>query len=309
MRYWRTLFLLVVTLAVCGAGAYIGYTYVWMPISDSLVLSHADPTMVALTQEAGMSRRGELVFLRAQPQLVSDSQMSTLCAQNTAANNSNGFIEQGCYVPTTNRIYLRHMPGNLHSLTVSTASYEMLHPVYLALHHGSQGTALDQAIEANFAAINDANLRSQVSNFAKTEPGARDLELFSLLGTGYSNLTPALSRYYAPYFTNLGATVASNQHVIQLFQSDQAQLAQLDVQIKRYDTLASVAYATSVRWAESGNQSEDDYYYHLYGQYLGQENTYITQYNQLLESYNALVTEYDGTQPVQQINPAQQQSQ
>ena len=272
---------------------------------DWRTVTTADPAMAALADQAGMSQKGRLAFLRTHPQLVSDAQMQAACASNTAANNSNGFIEQGCFVPTENRIYIRKMPTDLHNLEISTAAYEMLHPVYLSLHRSSRAAALDGAIEANFTALHDANLNAQVANFAKTEPGARDLELFSLLATGYSNLSTDLAAYYAPYFDNIGATVSANNHVLQLFRADQAQLNQLQVQIKHYDDLANSTYAASVRWANLGNQAKDDYYYNLYKQYISQENTAVGQYNQLLQVYNALATEYDGTQPVQKIQPTQ----
>ncbi len=174
------------------------------PIGDEITIETANPAMVKLAQQSGMSRQGEVLFLKTKPQLVSDTQMESDCSANTAANNSDGFIEQGCYDPTSNRIYIRQMPTDLYDLEVSTAAYEMLHPVYISLYNSGQGSALDKSIEANYQAINDSFLNSQVANFAKTEPGARDLELFSLLGTGYSNITQDLANYYQPYFSNIG---------------------------------------------------------------------------------------------------------
>lgn len=309
LHYVRLALLTCVGFALAASIGYVAYEKVWIPYSDNYVLTHADPVMSQLADEAGMSRKGKLVFLRTIPQFVSDAEMQTVCAENTAANNSNGFIEQGCYSPSKNRIYLRKMPSNLHNLEVSTASYEMLHPVYISLEDAGKGKTLDQAIEANFNTVNDPHLREQVANFAKTEPDARDLELFSLLGTGYTNLTASLTDYYAPYFDDIGKTVGANNQVLQLFQSNQAQLAQLKDAVARYDSLANSAYASSVRWANAGSQYWDDYYYNLYKQYIGQENTAIDQYNALIVSYNALVTEYNGTQPVKQINPAATQAQ
>lgn len=292
---------LLISFAVVGA-VEVG------PMADNQTLDSADPAMVTLANEAGMSHEGTLIFLRTHPRLVSDSEMQSACAENTAANNAGGFIEQGCYVPATNQIYLRQMPDDLHAMVTATAAYEMLHPVYIALHQSGRGGALDAAIENNYTLLNDSDLTNQVENFAKTEPGARDLELFSLLGTGYSNLTDSLAQFYTPYFDNLGADVTANSQVKQLFQSDEDQLSQMDTDIKQYDDLANNAYATSIRWAQAGSQYEDDYYYNLYRQYLSQENSLIDQYNSLLDSYNTLVTEYNGTQPVQRITPAQTQS-
>ena len=298
---------LLVTLFLLAVGGTVALAI--GPISDSLTLDNADPAMVALAMQAGMSRRGELVFLRTQPRLVSDADMESVCADNTAANNSNGFIEQGCFDPAANRIYIREMPADLQKLEASTAAYEMLHPVYLAIHASKQGPALDRAIEANYQAITDPQLQAQVANFSKTEPGARDLELFSLLGTGYTNLTSDLTSYYAPYFNDISATITANQQVAQLFNDDKTKLDGLKAQIDQYHSSADAAYATSVYWARSGSQYWDDYYYNIYRQDINKENAAVTQYNQFLDVYNKLVTEYNGTQPVGQIAPAQTQTQ
>ena len=307
-HYTRIAIFTVLGFAACSGLVGLVYSYIWIPYSDNYVLTHADPAMVKLADEAGMSRKGKLVFLRTDPELVSDSQMRSTCADNTAANNSNGFIEQGCYNTDTHRIYIRKMPDNLHGLVVATASYEMLHPVYITLQEAGEEKTLDAAIEANYRALNDAHLKEQAANFAKTEPGARDLELFSLLGAGYTNLSTDLAAYYAPYFDDLAKTVAANNQAAKLFEASQKQLTTVKSQIDYYDNLASQAYDSSASWARTGNQYWDDYYYRLYKRYVQQENDAIDQYNILLKSYNALVTEYNGTQPVKEIGPAQAQS-
>lgn len=126
--------------------------FVYRPVADQVTIWTADPAMVSLAQQADMTRQGELLFLRTQPQLVSDSEMESDCASNTAANNSAGFIEQGCYDPAANRIYLREMPSQLSSMEVVTAAYEMLHVVYANLVQQGDGTVLNQSIEANYFA-------------------------------------------------------------------------------------------------------------------------------------------------------------
>lgn len=298
-----------VIMGVVIAASYAAYTYVWIPYSDNYILTHADPAMVTLADEAGMSRKGKLIFLRTDPQLVSDAEMQSACADNTAANNSNGFIEQGCYNTDSHRIYIRNMPADLHGLVVATASYEMLHPVYLSLDHSGESDALNDAIEAAYHSLSDVRLKEQVANFARTEPGARDLELFSLLGTGYSDLPGTVSAYYAPYFDHLQKTVTANTGVTKLFDDSQQRLTSEKSQINRYETLANQAYASSISWAQAGSQYWDDYYYGQYTRYVSQENDAIDTYNALLKSYNALVTEYNGTQPVKQLKPAATQAQ
>jgi hypothetical protein len=281
--------------------------FAYQPISDQLTIWTADPTMVNLAQQADMTRQGELLFLRTDPQLVSDSDMETYCASNAAANNSNGFIEQGCYDPQANRIYLREMPSQLSDMEVSTAAYEMLHVVYQNLVHAGDGTALNQAIEDNYTQINDSNLNTQVANFAKTEPGARDEELFSLLGTGYTSISSSLYNYYGSYFTDTSTIVSDNNQVLTTFQSDQSQLNQLQGTIKADTAQANTAYYDSVSWANVGNAYENQRNYNIYTSDFNATNNVIDQYNQLLQQYNTLVTEYNGTQPVAQIQTMQAQ--
>jgi hypothetical protein len=214
------------------------------------------------------------------------------------------------------------MPSDLYDLEVSTAAYEMLHPVYISIYNSGQGSALDESIEANYQAINDSFLNSQVANFAKTEPGARDLELFSLLGTGYSNLTNGLANYYQPYFNNIGDSISANNQVTQLFQNDLSQLTQLTTTLNTDNndinstySDANTAYNDSVSWANVGNAYEDNYNYNIYSQDyniysqdITDYNDTVSQYNQILQSYNDLVSQYNGQQ-FNQASPAQSQQQ
>lgn len=269
-------------------------------IADDITIMNANPAMVALAQAAGMTHEGELMFLRTNPQLVDDTELAQDCS--SAPNNQNGFIEQGCYVPSENdptmgRIYIRKMPSNLYNLEVTTAAYEMLHPVYLMLiNDNDNGGMLNKSIESNYSSLNDADLKAQVDNFAKTEPGARDLELFSILGTEYGDISTDLANYYSPYITDLNTDVFLNDKVNQLFKDDESQLTSLQNEINQMKANADTAYNDSVSWANAGNQYEDNYNYNIYSQDIDSANSYINQYNTLLSQYDLLVSEYNGQQ-------------
>ncbi len=284
----------------------------YQPVSDQLVMANANPAMVALAQQAGMSKAGELIFLRAQPQFASDAQMGSDCADNAAANNKNGFIEQGCFVPdphnhANGRIYIRQMPANLYDQELVTASYEMLHSVYFSLESTQQASAVVQTIESNYASLHDPTLDMQVVNFANTESSYRDLELFSLIGTEFDNVSAPMEQLYAPYFTDRQLTTHSYSRITSTFQTQQTQLRQLKAAIASEDGAANVAYADSLAWAKKGNAYEDTYNYNIYTNYIAQENATIKQYNQLSIDYNALVTAYNGSQPVSSISNVQSQ--
>ena len=206
------------------------------------------------------------------------------------------------------RIYIRQMPANLYDQEIVTATYEMLHSVYFSLSDNGQNTFLVQAIEGSYNSLHNPALDAQVVNFANTEPGYRDLELFSLLGTEFNNVTPSLENFYTPYFANRQLTVDSYNRVTAIFQNDQTQLQQLRTTIASDDSLANKAYADSLAWAQQGNVYEDTYNYNIYKNYINQENAAINQYNQLSNAYNTLVTEYNGSQPINSLQNIQTQS-
>lgn len=270
------------------------------PISDYLTIKNADPAMIKLAQEAGMTRKGELIFLRTHPQLVNDAQLTQACP--SSQTNQNGFIEQGCFVPeqsdpTTGRIYIRQMTSSLHNLEITTAAYEMLHPAYISLtRQVDGGAALNNSIESNLKNLLNDDLKAQVANFEKTEPGARDLELFSILGTEYSSISADLWAFYSPYITDLNNLVALNNQVTQLFESDAAQLKSLKDAINRADANADTAYRNHVSWAYAGNQYQANYNYNIYIKDIQLENSYVDRYNSLLDEYRILVKEYNGEQ-------------
>ncbi len=304
----RKNYLIAILIFVCGL-LLAGVIAFYQPVSNYFVLKNANPAMVMLAQQAGMSREGELVFLRSKPQFATDAQMRSDCADNAAANNKNGFIEQGCYVPNPHNhsrghIYIRQMPANLYDQEIVTAAYEMLHSVYFS----SYSSQFVMHIESNYNELHNAVLDEQVVNFAKTEPGYRDLELFSLLGTEYTNLSPGLDHYYAPYFADRNLTVSSYNQVTAIFKNEQSQLKQIQQTVAADDSLANKAYADSLAWAKAGNAYEDGYDYNIYKNYIAEENAAINHYNQLSQAYNTLVTEYNGTQPVTSLQSVTAQS-
>lgn len=274
------------------------------PVADYLTIAHANPAMLKLAHESGMTRKGELLFLRTNPQFVSDEQMSQDCPSLAQSTNSTGFILQGCYIPnqstpSTGSIYLRQMPSDLYNLEVVTAAYEMLHAAYYNI---ADSKAVDQNIESNYLGLDDPTASNLVDEFAKTEPGARDLELFSILGTqDYDSLDTTLQGYYKLYLSNPDTVVSDNTQVANMFQNDKNQLQQLQNTINTDTDNANIAYQDSVSWANVGNQYEDDYNYNIYSQDIDNANAAVDQYNTVLQAYNTLVAEYDG----QQLSPMQ----
>lgn len=248
-----------------------------------------------------MSKKGELIFLRTNPQVESSTQFNQDCS--TTAGNP----ELGCYNPNTNRIYILKMPSDLYDEEVATAAYEMLHPVYTSIT-ASDSAQINKAIEDEYnSRTNDSNLVGQVASFAKTEPGSRDEELFSLLGTEHSDLSSNLANYYTPYFTDISKVVGANDQINTVFQNDLNRLNRINIEINNDKNLANTAYSDSISWANAGNQYEDTYNYNIYSRDIDAANAAVDQYNNLLDEYNILVTAINGGQPQSPLQPAQTQ--
>jgi len=293
------------------------------PIKYWYYVKTSKPSIVKLAKDADMSEKGTVLFLQTHPQVDQPTQFDNDCP--TATTNNAGTSVLGCYIPTTNRIYLLTMPSQLYAEEVATAAYEMLHPVYISLSK-TAATPLNQSIESNYNTLqSDPNLSGQVTTFATTEPGARDLELFSILCTEYSDssLTTSLVNYCSPYFNDdMNSVVADNNQIDNLFTSNQSQLTSLQNSYNNYvneantaNKDANTAYYDSTTWAAAGNEEENDYNYNIYVQDLDDYNNDVdsinntaNQYNQLLSQNNDLVTAISGGQPVNQLQTEQQQT-
>jgi len=299
----RWVFGAVLVILVVGA-------VLWGRISDYITISSANPTMVQLAEAAGMSKRGEVLFLRTHPVLETGAQFEQDCS--TTTSNNNGEEVLGCYEPSTNRIYISSMPSDLYNEEVATAAYETLHPIYISLDK-TDSANLNSAIESAFSTDAtdssdcDSDIAPLIKTFATTEPGARDNELFSLLGTSCGTLPDNLANFYTPYFTNIDLAVASDQAVNNLFQNDQNQLTQLNNTINQDYSDANTAYTDSVDWANDGNQYEDNYNYNIYTQDFNAAQTAVNQYNQIVGQYNSLNNALTGGQPINEIQSQQEQ--
>jgi hypothetical protein len=266
--------------------------FAYQPISDHFTLAGASPTMKSLAHEAGMSHKGELIFLRTDPQLVSSSELATDCNEN----NSGGMIEQGCFVVdgSGKHIYLRKMASDLHAVEIVTAAHEMLHAAYANLGQSAKNR-VDKKLNKQYQSLNNKSLRARMAEYAKTEPGEKDNELHSILGTEFSPLSASLETYYSQYFTDRGKVVAANKSTDQKFQKFKNLISNKKSSISQDEAKAASLYQKSVAAARNGNQNRDNYYYSRYRQEVNLINKLIDKYNQLIRQYNALAAEYNGT--------------
>lgn len=288
----------------------------WPQIDDYLVIQAGEPYMKELALKANMSTKGKAEFLRTHPELVSNTDIQSLCNIDTNEDS----IEQGCYVSKDNKIYIREMPTEFKSAEVVTAAHELLHVVYYKKLKSDDITKLNDIIESNYKLKENEELINRMAMYAIIEPEERESELFSILGTEYNSNLSDLSEYYSPYFNdNLNSVVAENNNTKEVLKSNENKLSAIMSEITNYKNLASqalesanYAYYCSTTWARAGNSYENDRnyniylkYFNIYKDYINKENSKVEECNTLLEKNNTLIAQFNGTKPIDKIQKIQ----
>lgn len=151
-----------------------------------------------LASETTMTPYAKHLFYVYHPQIEGSSQFNKDCSVTPQVT------VLGCTV-SFQGIYLYDVQDpQLNGLEQSTAAYEMLHVGYSRLSSAERtriNALVMQAYEAALPA--DPELGQEEASYLKTEGAAAvPNELHSMVGTEVANLPPALSAYYAQYFTN-----------------------------------------------------------------------------------------------------------
>jgi hypothetical protein len=258
---------LITLLLLIGVAAYVNANH--YQITDWWYLRNYTPSaeVASLATDANMTSTGKRLFYRANPQIVTTrDQMINYCAMK-----DNTVIELGCYL-STDHIYLMQInEPQLKNEMINTAAYEMLHSAYQRLSD-SDRTRIDAQLEQLAGQITDPDITQQIQLYAQTEPGERDDELYSVIGTEYPNIPPSLAANYAQYFSNRTVLVSYYLQFNQVLDGLHAQINQLNIQI----------ITTKARMKG----------------YLA--NGQVARYNTLVPSVNATITTYN--QDVVQYN-------
>ena len=225
------------------------------------------PAIQDLATQAHMTSAGRDVFYRSAPQIVSKrSDIVKYCALT-----DNQVAELGCYV-SNNHIYLLDIRDPaLKNEMIVTAAYEMLHPVYEHMDTSTRNL-IDKEIEKIAPTITDPSILSQIQIYADTEPGSRDEELYSILGTEYPHISTVLEANYALYLADRTGLVSYHLAFEQVYTNLSDQITQLDGQIKSIK-------ANMQAYRQTGQ--------------INQYNALVAQVNSLVDIYNADVVQYN----------------
>lgn len=220
-------------------------------VLDQISLWQYTPSqdIVTLANRSAMSDAGRRTFYASQPSLEEAQTFRTICG-----NNEQGTAVLGCY--SNRRIHIFNVTDQqLDGIRDVTAAHEMLHGAYDRMSD-SERAALAPLLEAEYQKLTKISAYAdRMAYYAKVEPGERNNELHSIIGTEIADISPELEAHYKQYFTDRSAVVALHDKYSSVFDRLKAESDQL---VSRLNVLAtSIEQATSAYNAASRQLNRD----------------------------------------------------
>ena len=188
---------------------------------------HPSSEVKALADRSGMGDRGEFYFYASRPALETAEAFNQKC---TRKEESTAIL--GCYAG--GRIYIYNVEDKaLDGIREVTAAHEMLHAAYDRLSKGEQ-ERINALVEEEYAKLRtDSAFAERMAFYARTEPGQRDNELHSIIGTEVATINPELEVHYKAYFTDRSKVVAMHEKYASVFQELQQRSEDLSNRLTR----------------------------------------------------------------------------
>lgn len=220
----RSIVVALVTLVVLSAAGWsiLNRQY----IVDQLNVWQYEPTsaIATITDRSGMSDKGKFYFYASQPKIETAKGFNDNCTRQEA----NSAI-LGCY--SAQKIYVYDVTNaELDGVEEVTASHETLHAIWDRMSDPEK-QSVGTLLEAAYKKINDPKLNERMAYYQRTEPGERDNELHSILGTEYANLGTELETQYTKYFSNRAKVVALHDKYQSKFESLKVQSDALSAEL------------------------------------------------------------------------------
>ena len=225
---------LFVSLVLLGASLFVVLNRQY--VSDAARFwTYEPPSQVAqIANDIQFTDNGKFLFYASHPQIADSESFNKSCdrkEQNTAVI--------GCYVGDT--IYVYDVTNEkLNGIKEVTAAHEMLHAVYQRLGN-SEREKVNRLVEAEYEKLSaNPTYAERMAFYARTEPGERDNELHSIIGTELGTVSLELEAHYAKYFKNRSKIVSYYDAYSKTFKEleDQAKsiAAQLEALSKKIES-------------------------------------------------------------------------
>jgi len=196
-------------------------------VIDQLAVWQYQPSddVVQLADRSGMNRTGKFYFYASQPAVENAQDFNKNCARQ---ETSTAIL--GCYNGRNIFIY-NVTDARIDGIREVTAAHEMLHATYDRLS-ADEKQKVDALLEAEYATLkNDKDFADRMAFYARTEPGERDNELHSVIGTEVGSISKELEAHYKKYFSDRSKVVALHDTYAKVFNDLQSKSDQLSAQL------------------------------------------------------------------------------
>jgi hypothetical protein len=257
-----------------------------------------------LAIRSGMSEYGKFLFYASQPKLDATQNFNTECNR---VENTTAIL--GCY--TDYKIYIYDVTDTqLDGIREVTAAHETLHAAYDRMSD-SEKDKVNVLLETEYKKLeNNEDFASLIEYYANSEPGQRDNELYSIIGTEVPSVSSALETNYNKYFSNRQKVVSLYVKYNGVFQNLQNRAKELMIQmnnlsssistnIKQYNADATTLNNDIVIF----NKDADDGYFYSQAQFNSERSRIVSRVDNLnstraainsdISGYNSLLTEYN----------------
>lgn len=252
----------------------------WLFDTYRLASYDAPGEIISLSEESGMSRYANRLFLAAKPALLPEQEFDQKCVFGELG------LVLGCYNGAD--IYVLDVTEEeLEPVEVVTAAHEMLHVVYSRLNT-DEINQLKRHLDRQLELIDNKRVLSEIDGYRKDSNSDIYNEMHSIFGTEIGELIPELESHYAKFFDDRSLVLEKSQAYEQVF-------VELEEEISAYDRqLAGLGrQIDSLELEATISASQIDSQKNRLSQY--EQSGDLDLYNQLVPSYNALVIKHNST--------------
>jgi len=233
--------------------AFILLIFNYQHIIDSVVVANFKPSqeITSISNEVQFTQKGHTLFMAAQPQLDDRTTFNKHCEKKSEQT-----VILGCYIGPQH-IYIYNVTDpRLSGVRQVTAAHEMLHVAYDRLSY-TEKKRVNKLVEAAVAEVQktESDLAVRLKVYDKTEPGERDNELHSILGTEAAVLPAELEQYYKQYFVNRSVVTSFADQYDKIFEDVKNQQDQL---VSQLDSLAQEINTLTAEYNTGSEQLNKD---------------------------------------------------
>jgi len=212
---------IIIIILTCSIFAYRQYIY------DQLTVWRYKPTseISGLADRSGLNDNGKFLYYASQPTIEGTQNFNLLCNR---VENVTSIL--GCY--TNNRIYIYDVKDErLDGIREVTTTHETLHAAYSRMSD-SEKAEIDSLIEKEYLKLeNRQDFKDRMAFYDRTEPGQRDNELHSVIGTEIADISPELEAHYKSYFSDRQKIIGLNNKYSDYLQANNIKVKQLADQL------------------------------------------------------------------------------